>query len=222
MRAKRSGLRSTSTRSCCISNVSYSLTVKPTLRSDGSTTRSTRARSTPARATISLTRSSRPRLRIGEVDRVDRVLRDRNGDRRTRHHLVVVVGHHRGLALALQRLALAVELDEIHRRIGARAIGDAVAHAGADEGQVRIAVARLDDLLLVAELAAQVHLIVTVFAALREERVERAEELRHQVVAVMEAHRQALIEIAGSGVERRVERAAMAAQQVAGSSRCGG
>ena len=104
-----------------------------------------------------------------------------------RHDLVVIVGHHGGLALALQRLALAVELDEIDRRIRARAIGHAVAHAGADEGQVRIAVARLDDLLLVGQLAAQVHLIVAVFAALREQRVERAEELRHQVVLVVAA-----------------------------------
>ena len=81
---------------------------------------------------------------------------------------------------------------------------------------MRIAVARLDHLLLVGELAAQVHLIVTVFAALRKERVEGAEELRHQVVAMMQPHRQALIEIPGRGVKRRVERAAVAAEDVAG------
>src|SRR2546426_10857157 len=40
--AKCSGFFSTSTRSCCISSVSYSFTVSPTWRSLGSTTRSTR------------------------------------------------------------------------------------------------------------------------------------------------------------------------------------
>ena len=127
----------------------------------------------------------------------------------------MIVGDDGGLALALQRFGLAVELDEIHRRVGPRAVGDAVAHAGADERQVRVAVARLDDLLLVAQLAAQLHLIVAVFAALRKQRVERAEELRHQVVLVVQPHRQALIEIAGGGVERGVERAAVTAQQIA-------
>src|SRR6185503_99781 len=72
-----------------------------------------------------------------------------------------------------------------------------------------------DDLLLVAELAAQVHLVVAILAALREQRMERAEELRYQVVAMVQPHRQALIEVAGRGVERRVERAAMPAQHVA-------
>ena len=169
----------------------------------------------PARATISLMLLEHAQLRIGEVDGIDRVLRDRDPDRRARDHFVVIVGDHSGLALALQRVGLAVELDEIDRRIRARAIGDAVAHAGADEGQVRIAVARLDDLLLVGELAAQVHLIVAVFAALREQGVERAEELRHQVVAVVQPHREALVEIAGGGVERGVKRAPVTPQQIA-------
>ena len=74
--------------------------------------------------------------------------------------------------------------------------------------------ARLDDLLFVAELAAQVHLVVAILAALREQRMERPEELRHQVVAMVQPHRQALVEVAGRGVKRGVDRAPMTAQDV--------
>jgi hypothetical protein len=112
-------------------------------------------------------------------------------------------------------MATEAELDEVDRRLGPHAVGDAVAHAGADEREVRVAVARLDDLLLVGQLAAQVHLVVPVLAALREQRMEDAEELRHQVVVVVQPHAQALIEVAGGGVKRGVERAAVAAQDVA-------
>jgi hypothetical protein len=156
-----------------------------------------------------------PQARIGQVHRINRVLRHRDHERRPRHDLVVVVGDHGGPALALQCVGLAVELDEVDRRVGPCAVGHAVAHAGADEGQVRIAVSRLDDLLRIAQLAAQVHLVVTVLAALREQRREGAEELRQQIVVVVQPHAQALIEVARRGVERRIERAAVAAQDVA-------
>ncbi len=52
--------------------------------------------------------------------------------------------------------------------------------------------------------------------------MKRAEELRDQVVPMVQSHRQALIEVAGRGVERRVEGAAVATGQTAGIHASGG
>ena len=95
-------------------------------------------------------------------------------------------------------------------------VGDAVAHPRPDVGQVRIGVLRLDDLLLVGQLRSQFHAVVVIFATLREERVKRPEKLRKQVWPVVHPRREALIEIAGGGVERAVQRPAMAVENVAG------
>ena len=128
--------------------------------------------------------------------------------------MFLVIGQDRRRPLAADGLAHAIELDEIDRRLGPRAIRHAVAEAGADEGEVRVAVLRLDLLLGVAQFGAQLHPIVPVAAALRKEGVEGPEEQRQQVLAVAHARRQALIEIPRRRVERAIQRAAMPAEEI--------
>ena len=154
--------------------------------------------------------------RVAEVDRVDRVARHGHPERGARHHPLLVVGDDRRLALAPRRAVRAVEVDEVDGRRGPVAVGDAVAHARADEGQVRVGVPGLGLLLLVAELAPELHLVVAVAAVGREERVPGVEELREAPVMVVHAAGEALVQVARGRVQRAVERAAVAAQEVAG------
>src|SRR5438270_869697 len=101
------------------------------------------------------------------------------------------------------------------RSVRLRSVGDAVAHPGPDKGEVRIGVARLDLLLVGAQLGPQLHLVVAVLGAVREQRVEAAEELRQAIVAVVEACGQALIEIAGRRMKRTVQGQTMPPQRIA-------
>ena len=77
---------------------------------------------------------------------------------------------------------------------------------------MRIGVARLDFLLRVAQFRAQIHPVVVVGRAMGKERAERPEELRQLILAAVQPHRQALIEIARRRVERTVERPLMPLQ----------
>ena len=83
-------------------------------------------------------------------------------------------------------IAHPVEVDEVDRMSLSVVVGDAVLEAGADEGQMRIGVDRLDDLLLLGELVAQVKLVVLVVGVLREDALEDAYELRQLVAAVLQ------------------------------------
>src|SRR5476649_2275678 len=129
---------------------------------------------------------------------------------------LLVVSKDRRRPPAPRGLAHPVQIDEVHRRVGLGPVGHAVAQPRADEGQMRVAVARLDLLLLIAQLGAQIHLVVAVRRPLREERVERPEELRQPIVAVVEADRQALVEVSRRRVERAIEHALVALEQITG------
>ena len=212
--ANFSGSFSTSTRSCRISIVSYSFTVSPTLRSAGPSEMSTRPLSRPLAGEQLVDAGDQPELRVGQVHRVDRMLRERHPERLARHDALLVVGHDRGLPLAPRSPFVPSRSMKIHRGERLVAVGDAVAHPRADEGEVRVGVARLDLLLLVGELAAQLHLVVPVLGVRREERVPRVEELREPPAVVMHAAGEALVEVAGRRVQRAVER-------LAGSGRAG-
>jgi len=100
----------------------------------------------------------------------------------------------------LSSLAGAVEFDEIYRRLGIRTVRHTVTEAGADEGQVRIAVMRFEDLLVVAELCPQLHPIVMILGTLGKKRVEGTKELRHQIVPILKTQRQTLAEVACRGM----------------------
>jgi len=70
---------------------------------------------------------------------------------------------------------------------------------------VGVAVPRLPLALLLGELGAQVELVVVVGAVRREEGPEGVEEEVEAVASVVETSREAVVEIAGGGVERSVE-----------------
>ena len=110
----------------------------------------------------------------------------------------------------------AVEVDEVDGRERLVAVGDAVAHARADEGEVRVGVPRLDLLLLVAELAPQLHLVVAVLGVGREDGVPGVEELGEPAVVVVHPPGEALVEVARRRVQRAVEGLPVAPEQVAG------
>ena len=79
-----------------------------------------------------------------------------------------------------------------------------------------VGVLRLDLLLLVAQLAPQVHLVVAVLGVGGEDGVPGVEELGEPPVVVVHPPGEALVEVARGGVERAVERLAVAPEQVAG------
>jgi len=81
---------------------------------------------------------------------------------------------------------------------------------------VRVGVARLDDTLGFGQIGALVDVVVAVAGPLREERPEDPQEVLDAVVAPVEAPGEALLEVAGGGVDRAVERALVTAQQVPG------
>ena len=148
-----------------------------------------------------------PELRVLQVDRVDRVRRHRDHQALADDFLFLAEADDRRLALARLALVHAVEVDEVDRLARAVPVGDAVAQAGADEGQVRIGVLRLVALLLVGQLVAQLQLVVLVAGAFREDRLEDLHErLDARLAFLLEPRRQALIEVAGGRVEGAVER----------------
>jgi len=79
---------------------------------------------------------------------------------------------------------------------------------------MRIGVPGLDDLLFVGQLGPQLHAVVVVFTALRKQHVKRPEELRKQVGPVVHPRGETLIEIASGGVERAIQRPAVAVQDI--------
>ena len=79
---------------------------------------------------------------------------------------------------------------------------------------MRIAVTRLDFLLRLGQFRAKLHPIVVIFAALREERMEGAEELRQEILSIVQTRRETLIEIAGGGVEGAVESPLVSMQDI--------
>ncbi len=95
---------------------------------------------------------------------------------------------------------------------------DARAQAAGDERQVRVGVERLDRLLLIGQLRPPLQVVVLVPRALREHRPEDV-DIRHDArMALIEARRHALIEVAGGGVERAAERAGVVVEDAAVSS----
>ena len=80
-----------------------------------------------------------PQTRIGQVDRIDRVLRNRNLHGRPRHDPLVVVAEDHGRAPPGGDVARPVEIDEVHRRSRLRPVRHAISEARAEVGQVRVA-----------------------------------------------------------------------------------
>ena len=113
-----------------------------------------------------------------------------------------------GLPLAGVALVDAVEIDEIDRLTRPIQVGDAVAEARPDEGQVGVGVLGLVAALLFRELLPQVELVVLVAGAFREDGLEDFDEgLDAGLPLLLETGRQPLIEVAGRRVERAIERA---------------
>src|SRR5438309_8712114 len=125
------------------------------------------------------------------------MLRHRNAHRHFRQGPFTVKANDGGFSLAPESLRLAVQLDEINRRTPVRWMRYAILHARTNEGEVRIAVARLNNFLCVAQLRSKIDLIVPVLGSFGKQRAECMKELRQQVVAVVHAQRKASIEISG-------------------------
>ena len=169
---KRSGSARTSARSCRISSVSYSLTVRPAWRSPLASSMRTRPLGTYVLGGQRLDLLVEAEFGVLEVHRVDRVRRDRNHQPLADDFLFLAEPDDGRLALAGLAFVHAVQVDEVDRFTRPVAVGDAVAQAGADERQVRVGILRLVPLLLLGELGPLFELVVLVAGPLREDRLE--------------------------------------------------
>src|SRR5262245_50809459 len=140
-----------------------------------------------------------------EIDRVDRVSRDRYLEPDLAGDRLAVVAVHAGLSATRPPVVDPVEVDEAHGFAGAVGMRDAGLQAAGDEGQVRVAVARLDRALRGVEVLAALEAIVRVAGALREDAAERLDVRRDATEA--EARDQAPVEKAGRRVGRPVKAA---------------
>jgi hypothetical protein len=122
----------------------------------------------------------------------------------------------RGLSLAAKRFSCSIQIDEVDRGGWIRPMLHEVLHPCADEGQVGISVSRFDDLLCVRQFRSQIHLVVAIRGALREESAERAEELRHQVITIVHSQGEAPVEVARGRVRRNKKNALVTPQKIAG------
>src|SRR5262249_9624114 len=80
---------------------------------------------------------------------------------------------------------------------------------------MRIAVSRFDDFLLLRQFRSKIYVIVPVLSPFRKQCPKSVEELRHQIVTVVHAQREASVQISGCRVERAEERTAVTSQQIA-------
>src|SRR3954463_13490124 len=103
------------------------------------------------------------------------MLRHRHADRDLSDDALLFIADDRRLALPAGRWGCAIEFNEIDRRLRLHAMRHAIAHSGADEREMRVSIARFDNFLCVRKLGAEIHLIVAVFATLREQRTKRME-----------------------------------------------
>src|SRR5262245_38463841 len=101
-------------------------------------------------------------------------------------------------------------------------VDDAGAQAGADEGEVRVAVARLYAPLLLGELATQMQLVVPIPRPFWKRGLEHTKVRRDAVASHVQSPRGLLVEITRGGVEgvieslrKRLERRTVRLEQVA-------
>src|SRR5262249_46084628 len=99
----------------------------------------------------------------------------------------------------------AIEIDEVNKLVRTVPVDDAGAKPGADERQVRVAVARLDAPLLLRELAAQMQLVMPIPRTLGKRRLVRTQVGRYAMASHIQSPDGALVEVARGGVKRVVE-----------------
>jgi hypothetical protein len=90
--------------------------------------------------------------------------------------LLLVVGQHRCPPRAAAFLMDAVKIDEIDGRPRAVDVGHTVPEAGADEGQVRIGIPGFALALFLAQLVAQLELVVAIIGPGRKELLKGPDE----------------------------------------------
>ena len=109
----------------------------------------------------------------------------------------------------------AVEVDEAHRLIEPVGVRHAGPQSARHERQVRVGVLRLLRLLLLGQLGPPLHLVVLVPGPFREHRPEQLDVRHHAGLALIQPRGEALIEIAGGGVEGAAEDALIGVERVA-------
>ncbi len=149
----------------------------------------------PLRSMRSFTELQQPKPRVGQVDRINGMPGYWNTHRKLSHHTFLVKAENCSFAFTAGCRGVSVQFDEVDGRGRVCAICDTILHARADEREMGVAVSRFDCLLHIVQFGAKFHLIVAVFRALRKQYVERPEELRQEIRPVVQAYREALVEI---------------------------
>ena len=143
--------------------------------------------------------------RILQVDRVDRMIRDRHVDAQALDLLLAVEADDAGQATARTAVGDAVQIDEADALLRPVDVGDAGAQASGHESKMRIGIARLDGTLLRRQILASMELVVLVAGALGKHGAEDFNVRGNGVCLARQPRRQALFEIAGRRVERVIE-----------------
>ena len=156
---------------------------------------------------------------IHQVDGIDGVPGYRDREVHAINHLFLVECHHGGPAPAPDVVPDAVQVHEIDGGIGIVLVRRAIGEAGTHEREVGVGIVRLGDLLLLAQLGAQVHLVVTVSPPKREQRLEHLHEVAQGLAAVIQLGRELLTEVAGRGVVGVVDRLGILGKSGAGPIR---